>query len=86
MVLNAQSLALLEALSMGEPVHTLTPEQARQASRDRRAHAGPPVLLSLHEVRDTQIPGSGGALGSTLDKARHVRHTVSRTLADGFAR
>ena len=79
-------MVLLEALSMGESVHTLTLEQARRASRDRRAHAGSPVLRSLPELPDIQILGPGGALGSTLDKAQHVRHLVSRILADGFAR
>jgi hypothetical protein len=39
MVLDVQSLALVETLSVGEPVHMRTRERACQAARERRAHA-----------------------------------------------
>jgi acetyl esterase len=62
MALDAQSRALLAVIDISEPVQTLTPDQARAASRARRAAAGPPPPRPLPHVEDRLIPGPGGPL------------------------
>jgi hypothetical protein len=99
MALDVQSLALLETLSVGEPVHTWTREQACRPAPQRRAHAGPRVLRPF-PCRD--LAAEGGyvvvsveyrlapmrpSLAAIEDAAQWVaRHMVSHTLTDGFAR
>jgi acetyl esterase len=60
--LTRQARELVDQLqSMGDPVETLSPEQARRASDERRAHS-PVVPEPIAEVVDRSIDGPVGPL------------------------
>jgi acetyl esterase len=62
MPLDPQARALLGQLAEGPPVHTLTAEQARHASKLRRSKAATSEPRTVASVTDELIPGPAGPL------------------------
>lgn len=63
MTLTPTARALIDSLvADGPAVETLTPEEARRASEERRARAAPAVE-PIHSVEDSAFGGPGGEIG-----------------------